>query len=95
MAIQGIEALDVLQARLAKMLDIMADLRERNGALQGRVTELEQEIASKADELARLQEDNARLLQVQEEYKQLVAEREIVRNKVETMLKHLEKFELA
>jgi chromosome segregation ATPase len=95
MAIQGIEALDVLQARLAKMLDIMADLRERNGALQGRVAELEQEIASKADELARLQEDNARLLQVQEEYKQLVAEREIVRNKVETMLKHLEKFELA
>jgi chromosome segregation ATPase len=95
MAIQGIEALDVLQARLAKMLDIMADLRERNAALQGRVAELEQEVASKADELARLQEDNARLLQVQEEYKQLVAEREIVRNKVETMLKHLEKFELA
>jgi predicted nuclease with TOPRIM domain len=95
MAIQGIEALDVLQARLAKMLDMMADLREKNGALQGRVTELEQEVASKADELARLQEDNARLLQVQEEYKQLVAEREIVRNKVETMLKHLEKFELA
>lgn len=95
MAIQGIEALDVLQARLAKMLDMMADLREKNGALQGRVTELEQEVASKTDELARLQEDNARLLQVQEEYKQLVAEREIVRNKVETMLKHLEKFELA
>jgi chromosome segregation ATPase len=95
MAIQGIEALDVLQARLAKMLDMMADLREKNGALQGRVAELEQEVASKADELARLQEDNARLLQVQEEYKQLVAEREIVRNKVETMLKHLEKFELA
>ena len=95
MAIQGIEALDVLQARLAKMLDMMADLREKNGALQGRVTELEQEVASKADELARLQEDNARLLQIQEEYKQLVAEREIVRNKIETMLKHLEKFELA
>ena len=95
MAIQGIEALDVLQARLAKMLDIMADLREKNAALQARVAELEQEVASKTDELARLQEDNARLLQVQEEYKQLVAEREIVRNKVETMLKHLEKFELA
>jgi chromosome segregation ATPase len=95
MAIQGIEALDVLQARLAKMLDIMADLREKNAALQGRIAELEQEVASKTDELARLQEDNARLLQVQEEYKQLVAEREIVRNKVETMLKHLEKFELA
>jgi chromosome segregation ATPase len=95
MAIQGIEALDVLQARLAKMLDTMADLREKNGTLQGRVAELEQEVASKADELARLHEDNARLLQVQEEYKQLMAEREIVRNKVETMLKHLEKFDLA
>jgi chromosome segregation ATPase len=95
MAIQGIEALDVLQARLAKMLDIMADLREKNGTLQSRVAELEQEVSSQTDELARLQEDNVRLLQIQEEYKQLVAEREIVRNKVETMLKHLEKFELA
>jgi hypothetical protein len=34
------------------------------------------------------------LLRIQEEYKQLVAEREIVRNKVEGMLKHLETFEL-
>jgi len=95
MAIQGIEALDVLQTRLAKMLDIMGDLREKNGTLQSRVVELEQEVSSKADELGRLQEDNARLLKIQEEYKQLVAEREIVRNKVETMLKHLEKFDLA
>lgn len=95
MAIQGIEALDVLQARLAKMLDIMGDLREKNETLQSRVVELEQEVSSKADELGRLQEDNARLLKIQEEYKQLVAEREIVRNKVETMLKHLEKFDLA
>jgi chromosome segregation ATPase len=95
MAIQGIEALDVLQARLSKMLDIMADLREKNGTLQSRVAELEQEVSSQADELARLQEDNVRLLQIQEEYKQLVAEREIVRNKIETMLKHLEKFDLA
>jgi capsule polysaccharide export protein KpsE/RkpR len=95
MAIQGIEALDVLQTRLAKMLDIMGDLREKNETLQSRVVELEQEVSSKADELGRLQEDNARLLKIQEEYKQLVAEREIVRNKVETMLKHLEKFDLA
>jgi capsule polysaccharide export protein KpsE/RkpR len=95
MAIQGIEALDVLQTRLAKMLDIMGDLREKNETLQSRVAELEQEVSSKADELGRLQEDNARLLKIQEEYKQLVAEREIVRNKVETMLKHLEKFDLA
>ena len=91
---QGIEALDVLQARLAKMLDIIADVREKNGTLQSRVVELEQEVSSKADELARLQEDNARLSKIQEEYKQLVAEREIVRNKVEAMLKHLEKFDL-
>jgi uncharacterized protein involved in exopolysaccharide biosynthesis len=95
MAIQGIEALDVLQTRLAKMLDIVADVREKNGTLQSRVAELEQEVSSQADELGRLQEDNARLLKIQEEYKQLVAEREIVRNKVETMLKHLERFDLA
>ena len=91
---QGIEALDVLQARLAKMLDIIADVREKHGTLQSRVVELEQEVSSKADELTRLQEDNARLSKIQEEYKQLVAEREIVRNKVEAMLKHLEKFDL-
>jgi uncharacterized protein involved in exopolysaccharide biosynthesis len=95
MAIQGIEALDVLQTRLAKMLDLVADVREKNGTLQSRVAELEQEVSSQADELGRLQEDNARLLKIQEEYKQLVAEREIVRNKVETMLKHLERFDLA
>jgi chromosome segregation ATPase len=95
MAVQGIEALDVLQTRLARMLEIMAELRERNGSLQGRVEELEKDVAAKTEELTRLHEVNARLQSIQEEYKQLVAEREIVRNKVEGMLKHLEKFELA
>jgi chromosome segregation ATPase len=95
MAVQGIEALDVLQARLTKMLDILADLREKSNSLQSRVEDLEKDVSAKSDELARLHEDNARLQKIQEEYKQLVAEREIVRNKVEGMLKHLEKFELA
>jgi hypothetical protein len=95
MAVQGIEALDVLQARLSKMLEIMADLREKSQNLQSRVEDLEKDVAGKAEELTRLHEDNARLQRVQEEYKQLVAEREIVRNKVEGMLKHLEKFDLA
>jgi chromosome segregation ATPase len=94
MAAQGIEALDVLQARLTKLLDIMAELREKSTNLQSRVEDLEKEVATKSDELAHLREDNVRLQKVQEEYKQLVAEREIVRNKVEGMLKHLEKFEL-
>jgi chromosome segregation ATPase len=94
MAVQGIEALDVLQARITKMLDILADLREKRDGLQSRVETLEQEAVAKDDELAHLREDNARLLKIQEEYKQLVAEREIVRNKVEGMLKHLETFEL-
>ena len=94
MAMQGIEALDVLQARLTKMLDIMADLRERSHSLQGRVEDLEKDVSAKSDELAQLREDNARLQKIHEEYKQLVAEREIVRNKVEGMLKHLETFEL-
>jgi chromosome segregation ATPase len=94
MAVQGIEALDVLQARLTKMLDIMADLREKSNSLQGRVEDLEKEVSAKGEELAQLREDNARLQKMHEEYKQLVAEREIVRNKVEGMLKHLEKFEM-
>jgi len=95
MAVQGIEALDVLQARLTKMLDIMADLRERSQSLQSCVEDLEKDVSAKSDELAQLREDNARLQKIHEEYKQLVAEREIVRNKVEGMLKHLETFELA
>jgi chromosome segregation ATPase len=95
MTVQAIEALDILQARLAKMLDLIAALREQSAQLQSRVDELEQDVAAKAGEIARLQDDNARLLKVQEDYKQLVAERDIVRNKIEGMLKHLEKFELA
>jgi chromosome segregation ATPase len=94
MSVQGIEALDVLQARITKMLDMLADLREKRDSLQSRVETLQQEGAAKDEELAQLREDNARLQRVQEEYKQLVAEREIVRNKVEGMLKHLETFEL-
>lgn len=94
MAVQGIEALDVLQARVTKMLDILADLREKRDNLQSRVEALEKDVSVKDDELAHLREDNAHLLTIQEEYKQLVAEREIVRNKVEGMLKHLETFEL-
>jgi chromosome segregation ATPase len=94
MSVQGIEALDVLQARITKMLDMLADLREKRDSLQSRVETLQQEGAAKDEELAQLREDNARLQKVQEEYKQLVAEREIVRNKVEGMLKHLETFEL-
>jgi DNA repair exonuclease SbcCD ATPase subunit len=95
MAVQGIEALDVLQTRLSKMLEVMAELRDRSSSLQSRVEDLEKDVAAKAEELTRLHEDNARLQRIQEEYKQLVAEREIVRNKVEGMLKHLEKFEVA
>jgi predicted nuclease with TOPRIM domain len=94
MAVQAIEALDVLQGRLTKVLDVMAELREQSTQLQNRVHELEKEVAAKADAIARLQEDNARLVKMEEEYKQLVAEREIVRNKVEGMLKHLERFDL-
>lgn len=95
MAVQGIEALDLLQTRLSKMLEIMAELREKSNSLQSRVEDLEKDVAAKTEELTRLHEDNARLQRIQEEYKQLVAEREIVRNKVEGMLKHLEKFEVA
>ena len=94
MPVQGIEALDVLQARVTKMLDILADLREKRDSLQSRVEALETDVSVKDQELAQLREDNARLQTIQEEYKQLVAEREIVRNKVEGMLKHLETFEL-
>ena len=94
MAVQGIEALDVLQARVSKMLDLLADLREKRDSLQSQVETLEQEGAAKDGELTHLREEHARLLIIQEEYKQLVAEREIVRNKVESMLKHLETFEL-
>ena len=95
MAVQAIEALDVLQGRLTNVLDLLAELREKSTQLQNRVEELERDVSAKADEIAHLQEDQARLLKVEEEHKQLAAEREIVRNKVEGMLKHLEKFELA
>ena len=95
MAVQGIEALDVLQTRLSKILEIMAELRERSNSLQSHVEEMERELATKNEELTRLHEDNFRLQIIEEEHKQLVAEREIVRNKVDGMLKHLEKFELA
>jgi chromosome segregation ATPase len=95
MAVQAIEALDVLQGRLTNVLDLLAELREKSTQLQNRVEDLERDVAAKADEIAHLQEDQARLLKVEEEHKQLAAEREIVRNKVEGMLKHLEKFELA
>ncbi|MBI3327442.1 MAG: hypothetical protein HYZ81_12170 [Nitrospinae bacterium] len=95
MMVQGIEALDMLQSRLVKMLDVMADLREKNGGLQNRVDDLEKEVSSKTDDIARLREENTRLQKIEEEHKQLVSEREIIRNKVEGMLKNLEKFELA
>jgi chromosome segregation ATPase len=94
MEVQGIEALDVLQTRVTKMLELLADLREKRDSLQSRVETLEQEGAAKDEELTQLREEQTRLLKLQEEYKQLVAEREIVRNKVESMLKHLETFEL-
>jgi predicted nuclease with TOPRIM domain len=94
MAVQGIEALDMLQTRLTRMLDLLAETREKNGQLHSRVGDLEKEVSSKTDELGRLQEEQARLLKVQEEHKQLVAEREIIRGKVEGMLKNLEKFDL-
>ncbi len=95
MAVQGIEALDLLQARLGKMLDIMADLREKNASFQSRVGDLEKDLSSKTDDLTQLREENTRLLKVQEEHKQVVAEREIIRGKIEGMLKNLERFELA
>lgn len=95
MAVQAIEALDVLQGRLTNVLDLMAELREKSTQLQNRVEELERDVSAKGDEIARLQEEQARLLKIEEEHKQLAAEREIVRNKVEGMLKHLERFELA
>jgi SMC interacting uncharacterized protein involved in chromosome segregation len=94
MAVQGIEALDVLQARLTKMLNIMADLREKSHSLQNRVEDLAREVSAKDDELGQLRQENDQLQRIHEEYKQLVAEREIVRSKVEGMLKHLETFDL-
>ncbi|MBI4639311.1 MAG: hypothetical protein HY731_01380 [Candidatus Tectomicrobia bacterium] len=86
-----VEKLDILESRLLHLVNLIAELREKNQLLESRVTHLEGEISAKTEEVDRLKRENEEVAQLREESKNLLKERDLIRLKIEGMLSSLEK----
>ena len=90
----GIEKLELLEARLMKVVKVVSELREKNAALEKQVGELQSAFTEKSDELTRYQEEKRQVSALQVEAHTLLEEREQIRNKIESMLDSLESVDI-
>jgi len=86
----GIEKLELLETRLMKVVKAISHLREKNAALEKRVGELQSALAEKTEELLRYREESRQASTLQVEASTLLEERELIRQKIESMLDSLE-----
>ena len=86
-----VDKLDLLESRLLHLVNLVAELREKNRLLESQVAHLEGEITTKTEELNRLKRENEEVAQLREESKNLLKERDAIRLKIEGMLTSLEK----
>ena len=90
----GIEKMELLEERLKKVIQVVSQLREKNAALEKRVNELQEALAQKTGELARYEEESGQVSTLQVEARTLLAEREQIRKKIESMLDNLESIDI-
>ncbi len=86
----GVEKLDILEAKLLKLIENISDLKQKNNLLQEQIKDLQSEVSVKADEINQLSKENAELKQCSTESQRLLEERELIRSKIENMLHNLE-----
>ncbi|MBI4595900.1 MAG: hypothetical protein HY730_05915 [Candidatus Tectomicrobia bacterium] len=86
----GIEKLDILEAKLLKLIETISDLKQQNNLLQEQTNNLQTQVTLKADEINHLKKENAELKQGSTENQRLLEERELIRSKIEHMLHSLE-----
>lgn len=86
----GVEKLDILEAKLLKLIENISDLKQKNNLLQEQIKDLQSEVSVKADEINQLSRENAELKQCSTESQRLLEERELIRSKIENMLHNLE-----
>lgn len=75
-----LQKLDQLESRISEVLRLVAELKEKNYFLEAKVNDLEQVLSGKAKEMD----------QIKLEKQQWDQEKELVRNRVETMLMTLD-----
>ena len=71
-----LQKLEQLESRISEVLRLVAELKGKNHFLEAKVNDLEQELSGKAKEMD----------QIELEKQQWDQEKELVRNRVETML---------
>ncbi|RMF86282.1 MAG: hypothetical protein D6736_15505 [Nitrospinota bacterium] len=82
--------LDRLARQLEKVIHYIHTLQEEKRRLEQRVRELEAELAEQKADMDRLRREHAQTANILNQNKRLLEERDIIRRKVEKMLRHLE-----
>jgi len=89
----SLDHLDVLEKKIVGVVSHLVELRNKNAELEALTKDLQTEISNKDKEIQELHNDLETFKSKAEESVEYEKERDLIRTKVESMLKHLKKLE--
>lgn len=93
-SLMSVEKLEQIESRIIKVMGVLAELKEKNSLLEGKVLELQGQLSSKEAAVSRANEQSLAIAKLTEENKRLIQERNIVSEKIEKILENLGEIEL-
>lgn len=89
------EKMDLLEERINRMIKMIKVLKEENISLNQRVVELEDDLAKKMAELERVKHEVVEIERTKDDLRYLTEERDLIRMRIEGILRELESVELS
>ncbi|OGL43185.1 MAG: hypothetical protein A2161_09055 [Candidatus Schekmanbacteria bacterium RBG_13_48_7] len=89
----SLDHLDVLEKKIVGVVALLVDLRNKQAELEATAKDLQQKLISKDREIQELQKNLESYKSKAQDSAEYEKERELIRTKVENMLKHLKKLE--
>jgi|GEM_PF-1243607 FtsZ-binding cell division protein ZapB len=90
----SLEKMELLELKIRNTVELISKLKEENSSLGKRVEDLEQELSSKTEALNSLNAEKEKVDTIVSESKQLEAERDMIKSKIEDMISNLEEIDL-
>jgi septation ring formation regulator EzrA len=90
----SVEKMQMLEEKITKVIDKLRDLTEENTALNGRISELQENLIIKDEELRIAKQELKNIDTLKTDIDNLNNERKTVKSQVEKLIKELESVEL-
>lgn len=90
----SLEKMELLESRIRNAVELISKLKEENSSLEKRVEDLEQELSSKTETLNNLNAEKEKVDAIVNESKQMEAERDMIKSKIEDMISNLDGIDL-